>query len=386
MMTDLRKKIFSSLIRDIEDHSFDSLSFNDKTDLIRRLTSRVIDDERIILTDGERSELVDGMLNEILGLGPIQPLLEDSQVSEIMVNGSRNIFYEVNGKIKRSDLHFFDDEHLMRVIEKIILPLGLRVDGASPMTDGRLPDGSRVNVILPPLCLNGPALTIRKFFLKSLSPADLMNIGSICKEALDIIRSHVIYKSNIIISGGASSGKTTLLNSISSFINDHERVITIEDSAELRLLSKHVISLESRPANVEDRGEVTIRDLVRNALRMRPDRLIIGEVRGGECLDLLQALNTGHKGSLATVHANSPGELIFRLETMALMSDVNLPSRAIRQQISTAIDLIVHLKRLNNGRRVVSEISEVSGMSGDDVNVEPIYTNAEIGYANPKIA
>lgn len=385
-MDDLRKRIFSSLIKGMEDHSFDLLSFNEKTDLTRKLTSRIIDDERIILTDGEKSKLVDDMLNEVLGLGPIQPLLENSQVSEIMVNGSGNIFYEVDGKIKRSDLHFFDDEHLMRVIEKIILPLGLRVDGASPMADGRLPDGSRVNVILPPLCLNGPALTIRKFSLKSLSPADLMSIGSICKGALDIVREHVIHRSNIIISGGASSGKTTFLNSVSSFIPDHERVITIEDSAELRLLSGHVISLESRPANVEDRGEVTIRDLVRNALRMRPDRLIIGEVRGGECLDLLQALNTGHKGSLATVHANSPGELIFRLETMALMSDVNLPSRAIRQQISTAVDLIVHLNRLGDGRRIVSEICEVNGMSGDDVNVESIYANAEIGYANPKIA
>jgi len=220
--------------------------------------------------------------------------------------------------------------------------------------------------------------------MKSLSPVELINTGSASKQVIDIVRRHVICKSNIIISGGASSGKTTFLNSISSFIPDHERVITIEDTAELKLLSKHVISLESRQANVEGKGEITIRDLVRNALRMRPDRLIIGEVRGSECLDLLQALNTGHKGSLSTVHANSPAELIFRLETMALMSDINLPLRAIRQQISTAVDLIVHLSRLNDGRRIVSEICEVSGMSGDDVDTKPLYINAEIDYASNK--
>ncbi len=381
MMNDLRKRIFSSLVRNIEDQGFDSLSLDEKTDLIRRLTSKIIDSERIILTNEEKGELVRCMLNEVLGLGPIQPLLEDPCISEIMANGPNEIFYEVNGEIKSSNLRFFDDEHLMRAIEKIILPLGLRVDGASPMADGRLPDGSRVNVILPPICLNGPTLTIRKFSLKAFSPPDLASIGSICEEALEIVKRHVICRSNIIISGGASSGKTTFLNSLSSYISNHERVITIEDSAELKLLSAHVISLESRPANVEGKGEVTIRDLVRNALRMRPDRLIIGEVRGSECLDLLQALNTGHKGSLATVHANSPGELIFRLETMALMSDVNLPSRAIRQQISTAIDLIVHLKRLNDGRRIVSEVCEIGGMSGDDVNVKSIFKNAEANCA-----
>ncbi len=333
--------------------------------------------EAIHLTFEEKKELKHDVSNELTGYGPISPLLADSSVTEVMVNGPNGVYIEVNGKIEKTSIQFRDDLHVLRVIEKIVAPLGRRIDESVPMVDARLPDGSRVNAIIPPLALNGPTLTIRKFSEKPFTIFDLLRMQSLNENMADFLKASVESKLNIFISGGTGSGKTSTLNVLSSFIPRNERIVTIEDAAELRLSQDHVVSLEARPQNIEKQGEITIRDLVRNSLRMRPDRIIIGEVRGAETLDMLQAMNTGHEGSIGTGHANLPRDLLARLETMVLMAGFNLPVRAIREQISGALDLIVHQARMKDGSRKITRITEVLGLEGDIITLQDIFVYNE---------
>ena len=334
---------------------------------------RILADEVRQLSLQERQDLVESIGADILGLGPIEPFLRDPSVTEVMVNSDDAIFVERGGRLTLTDSRFMTTQHLRQVIEKIVAAVGRRIDESSPMVDARLPDGSRVNAVIPPLAVDGPMLTIRKFAKTAFSAGDLVNFGTLSGQSAEFLDACVRGKRNILISGGTGTGKTTLLNVVSSFIPHDERVVTIEDAVELRLQQRHVIRLEARPPNVEGRGQVTIRDLVRNALRMRPDRIVVGEVRGGEALDMLQAMNTGHEGSLSTLHANSPRDALSRLETMVLMSGLDLPIRAIREQVASAIDLIVHLSRLRDGTRRVTDISEVTGMEGETITLSTIY-------------
>ncbi len=328
------------------------------------------------LDEAEREALVERLLATTMGLGPLEPLMEDPDVDEIMVNGHGSVFVERAGQIHPTATSFESNDALLHVIERILSPLGRRVDEAAPLADARLPDGSRVNCVIPPLSLDGPLLTIRRFRSRGFAPDDLVENGTVSEAALRFLRESVLKRRNIVVSGGTGSGKTTLLNVLSSFVGRAERVITIEDAAELRLRQPHVLRLESRPANLEGGGEVTIRQLVRNALRMRPDRIIVGEVRGAESLDMLQALNTGHDGSMTTVHANSASDALRRIETLALMADVALPHVAVRQQAASAIDLVVHLERGGEGARVVVEIVEVVRFASE-VGVRPLFSTVE---------
>ncbi len=322
----------------------------------------------------EKKALIGSVTADILGYGPIEPLLADGEITEIMVNGASNVYVEKKGKIEETETEFMDDDHLRRIIDKIVAQVGRRIDEASPMVDARLPDGSRVNAIIPPLTIGGPKLTIRKFSADPLQIKDLINFKTLTQKASAFLKASVEGKVNILVSGGTGSGKTTTLNVLSSFIPSNERIITIEDSVELQLHQKHVLQLESRPPNIEGRGEVTIRDLLKNSLRMRPDRIIVGEVRSGEALDMLQAMNTGHDGSLSTIHSNSPRDSLARVETMTLMSGVELPVRAIREQTASAIDMIVHQARLRDGSRRVTNITEVVGMEEDIITLQDIFT------------
>lgn len=340
---------------------------------IEELFNAILEQESIILTRADRIRLFEQITAEILGFGPLEPLLNDESITEIMVNGPRDVYIEQKGKIHKTDITFQDDAHVMRIIDRIISPLGRRCDESQPMVDARLPDGSRVNAIIPPVSLVGPVLTIRKFAKSPLTVQDLISFGSITSELVEFLKACVLSRLNIVISGGTGSGKTTLLNVLSSFIPNDERIITIEDAAELQLRQEHVITLESRPPNIEGRGQITIRDLVINALRMRPDRIVVGECRGREALDMLQAMNTGHDGSLTTAHSNSPRDTIARLETMVLMAGMDLPLRAIREQIASALDLIVHQERLRDGSRRVVNVTEVVGMEGDVVVLQDIF-------------
>jgi pilus assembly protein CpaF len=346
-------------------------------DELRRRVQGVVETELARLkeriTTEERQLLVAGIVDDVLGYGPIEPLLHDDSVTEIMVNGHRQVFVERQGKLEDSGVQFASDEHLMRVIDRIVAAVGRRVDEASPMVDARLADGSRVNVIIPPLALHGPVLTIRKFSRDALTADDLVELGSLTAGSAEFLRACVCGKLNVLISGGTGVGKTTLLNALSSFIPSDERIITVEDAAELHLQQRHVVSLESRPANIEGQGEVRIRDLVRNALRMRPDRIVIGEVRGPEAVDMLQAMNTGHEGSLTTIHANTPRDALSRLETCVLTAGVDLPLRAIREQISSAFDLVVQVSRLVDGSRRVTHITEVLRMESDVVTLQDLF-------------
>ncbi|MBO7167006.1 MAG: Flp pilus assembly complex ATPase component TadA [Kiritimatiellae bacterium] len=319
------------------------------------------------------------IFNEALRLGPLEELLEDNSVSEIMVNGPNNVYVERNGKLTLTNMQFMDDASVMAIIERIVSPIGRRIDESQPYVDARLPDGSRVNAIIPPLALSGPTITIRKFSKKKLTVEDFIKFGTWTHNAAEFMRACVMMRKNIIVAGGTGSGKTTLLNLLSSFIPSDERIVTVEDAAELRLAQPHVIRLEARPPNIEGRGAITIRDLVKNCLRMRPDRIIVGECRGGEALDMLQAMNTGHDGSLTTVHANSPRDVIARLETMVLMSGMELPSRAIREQIASAVDIIIHESRLSDGSRKVVAISEVTGMEGQQIVMQDIFVFQQTG-------
>ncbi|NQZ31306.1 MAG: Flp pilus assembly complex ATPase component TadA [Oceanospirillaceae bacterium] len=326
------------------------------------------------------AELKTSVLNEAVGLGPIEALLEDDDVTEIMVNAFDDIYVEKNGKLTRSDIAFSSDAAVMSAIERIVSPLGRRIDESSPMVDARLPDGSRVNAIIPPLALRGPTLTIRKFSKKKLNVDDLLGFGTINPAMAQFLQMAVEQHCNIIISGGTGSGKTTLLNIMSNFIPQTERIITVEDAAELKLVQPHVVSLESRPANLEGKGAIPIRDLVRNCLRMRPDRIVVGECRGGEALDMLTAMNTGHDGSLTTVHANTPRDVISRLEVMVMMAGMDLPARAIREQIASAVHVIVQQSRLADGSRKITHISEITGMEGDTVQLNDIFLYKQEGF------
>jgi pilus assembly protein CpaF len=347
--------------------------------------STALDDERVAVNRTDRLRLQDAVFSEIVGYGPIQELLRDDGISEIMVNGPHQVWIEREGKLYLTDITFADTEHVIRVIQRIIAPLGRRCDEASPMVDARLPDGSRVNAVIPPLSLIGPVLTVRKFRRVPLSPDELLRHSSITPEALQFLRTCVRGRQNIIVAGGSGAGKTSLMNALSSYISTRERIVTIEDAAELRLQQMHVITLEARPANVEGHGEVSIRDLLRNALRMRPDRIVIGECRGPEALDMLQAMNTGHDGSLTTIHANGPRDALARIETMVLMSGADLPLRAIREQIAAAVDLVVYTERMQDGTRKITQISEVRGYESELITMQDLFVFQREGFDGQRV-
>jgi pilus assembly protein CpaF len=336
-------------------------------------TQRILEEEKILLTLDERDRFVREIQDEVFGLGPLEPLLADPTISDILVNGSDQIYVERRGRLERTSARFKDDIHLMRIIEKIVSAVGRRVDETTPMVDARLADGSRVNAIIPPLALDGPMMSIRRFGTDPLGADDLVAIGALTPEVVQLLTGIVKARLNVLISGGTGAGKTTLLNVVSSFIPDHERIVTIEDSAELLLRQEHVVRLETRPANIEGRGQIAQRDLVINSLRMRPDRIIVGEVRGGECLDMLQAMNTGHDGSLTTIHANTPRDALIRAETMVAMTGLDIPPRAVRNQIASAIDVVIQLERLSDGKRRLTSLQEITGMEGEVVTMQEIF-------------
>ncbi len=352
-------------------------------DRVRAEVSRLAEDlllaENAPISEVERDRLVGEVHHELFGLGPLEPLLADPTISDILVNSYSNIYIERRGKLEKTAISFKDDEHLMRVIERIVSTVGRRIDESQPMVDARLPDGSRVNAIIPPLAIDGPVLSIRRFGTNPLKMATLIANGALTKEVAILFEMCVRARLNIVISGGTGAGKTTLLNALSAYIPANERIVTIEDSAELQLQQPHVVRLETRPANIEGKGEVSQRDLVKNALRMRPDRIVIGEVRGGETIDMLQAMNTGHDGSLTTVHANSPRDSLARLETMIQMNGMRLSDRAMRQQISSAINVVIQVSRLTDGTRRITSISEITGMEGDTTAMQEIFRFEQTG-------
>lgn len=352
---------------------------------VEELFNTILAEESIVISRSERAALFDAIIAEILGFGPLEPLLADDSITEIMVNGPKNVYIEQKGNLSRSNITFENDDHVLRVLDRIVAPLGRRIDESSPYVDARLPDGSRVNAVIRPIALCGPTITIRKFSKKPLQVEDLIRFGSMSPEIAEFVRACVRARLNLIVSGGTGSGKTTLLNVCSGFIPNDERIVTIENAAELQLRQEHVVSLESRPPNIEGRGEVSIQDLVVNSLRMRPDRIIIGECRGGEALDMLQAMNTGHDGSLTTAHSNSPRDTIARLEVMSLMAGMELPVRAIREQIASAVDLIAHQERLRDGTRKIVKITEVQGMEGDVITLSDIFEFEKTGVEAGKV-
>lgn len=347
--------------------------------VIGNYVEKVLEENPFAVPVSERSKIVSDLKDEMLGLGPIEVLLKDPTVTEIMVNGPKKIFVERMGRLQLTDIQFHDDSHVMNIIERILSPIGRHIDESVPLVDARLEDGSRVNIIIPPLSLVGPCITIRKFATKALSVDNLITFGTLDRKMADFIKACIQARINILVSGGTGSGKTTTLNVLSSFIPENERIVTIEDAAELKLQQEHVVTLESRPANIEGNGEITIRDLVKNALRMRPDRIIVGEVRGGEALDMLQAMNTGHDGSLTTAHANNPRDALSRLETMVLMTGFEMPIRAIREQVSSAIELILQQSRLKDGSRKITYITEVQHMEGDVITTQDLFRFEQTG-------
>lgn len=350
-----------------------------RRDTVIKVLQQAYEGLRINLPPALREQLVHDILDEVLGYGLLQPLLDDPDISEVMVNGPKNVYVERNGILSKTDIEFENDRAVIALIDKIILPLGRRIDADSPTVDARLPDGSRVNAIIPPVAIDGPSITIRKFQKGKLSVQQLIELGSLTQTMAEFIRACVISRLNILISGGTGSGKTTLLNVLSGFIPDGERIVTIEDAAELKLQQAHVVRMETKPADIEGKHAVTIRDLVRNSLRMRPDRIVVGEVRGGEALDMLQAMNTGHDGSLTTLHANTPRDAISRLETMCMMSGMELPLKVIREQIASAVDLIIQQSRMRDGSRKVTSVTEVSGMEGDTVVMTEVFRFEQTG-------
>jgi len=381
---DLKSRVQNKLIADL-DPSMDISKTDEVRGNIEELFDTVLSEEGIILSRAERQRLFEQIVAEILGFGPLEPLLRDPSITEIMVNGPKNVYIERGGKIERAPASFENNDHVMRIIDRIVAPLGRRVDETSPTVDARLPDGSRVNAVIPPISLVGPTLTIRKFAKIPLTIENLIEYGSITPEVVEFAKACVYARMNIVISGGTGSGKTTLLNIMSGFIPNDERIVTIENAAELQLRQEHVVTLESRPPNIEGRGEVSIRDLVINCLRMRPDRIVVGECRGPEALDMLQAMNTGHDGSLTTAHSNSPRDTLARLETMVLMAGMDLPSRAIREQIASAVNLIIHESRMRDGSRKVTHVTEVQGMEGDVIVLSDIFVFEQTGIEAGKV-
>ena len=362
------------------------LQLGDRAEIVKQRLNDMYVQSKVTLPEDIRKQIFNEILDEMTGFGPIQPLLDDPEVSEVMVNGPKKIFVEKGGKVTKSGITFDDDDHVERIIDRIISPLGRRVDADSPTVDARLPDGSRVNAVIRPVAIDGPCITIRKFKKDKLTIDQLVAFGSLTQNMGDFIRACVLAHLNIVVSGGTGSGKTTLLNVLSSFIQENERIITIEDAAELQLQQDHVLRMETKVANVDGKGSVSIRDLVRNSLRMRPDRIIVGECRGGETLDMLQAMNTGHDGSLTTLHANTPRDALSRMETMVLMAGMDLPLKVVRQQIASAVDLIIQQTRLKDGARKVTAITEVVGMEGDTVVLTDIFKFEQTGVGpNGKI-
>jgi pilus assembly protein CpaF len=381
---DLKARVQNKLLAEL-DPSMDVSQTAEIRRTIEELFENILTEEKIIITRPEKRRLFEQIVAEILGLGPLEPLLEDETITEIMVNGSKNIYIERKGKIHRESAVFESDDHLMRIIDRIVAPLGRRIDESSPYVDARLPDGSRVNAIIPPICLVGPTLTIRKFAKVPITVEQLVEYGTVTPESIEFLKACVLARINIVISGGTGSGKTTFLNVLSQYIPGDERIITIENAAELQLRQEHVVTLESRPPNIEGRGEVTIQNLVVNALRMRPDRIIVGEIRASEALDMLQAMNTGHEGSMTTAHSNSPRDTLSRIETMTLMAGMDLPIRAIREQISSALELVVHLERLRDGSRKVTHVTEIVGMEGDIITMMDIFVFEQTGFEEGRV-
>jgi pilus assembly protein CpaF len=370
---DLKLKIHRDLLQRLDLNNLVHLEPDEANAEVRQVIMQLIGEQPIPLSMRDRQQLCDEIHAEVYGLGPIEPLMRDPDISDILVNGSRQVYIERFGKLELTPVIFRDDEHLLQIIDRIVSSIGRRVDESSPMVDARLPDGSRVNAIIPPLALDGPAMSIRRFGLRPLGVEDLMRHGALTQSMIDVLKAMVMARLNILVIGGTGSGKTTLLNCLSSFIPANERIVTVEDSAELQLQQPHTVRLETRPPNIEGKGEVTARDLVRNCLRMRPDRIVVGEVRGGEALDMLQAMNTGHDGSISTVHANSARDSLTRVEMMLQMAGLSLPMRAMRQQIASALDVIVHTGRLSDGTRKVLGVSEVVGMEGDAIQLQELF-------------
>ena len=381
---DLKTRIQNKLIADL-DPTMDVTRTDEVRRTIEEMYNNVLAEEHIVLSRAERQRLFEQIVAEILGLGPLEPFLADSTITEVMVNGAKNIYIERGGKVYRTNAVFESDEHLMRIIERIVAPLGRRIDESSPYVDARLPDGSRVNAVIPPISLVGPVLTIRKFFKIPLTVERLIELGTVTAEAMELLKACVVAKLNVMVSGGTGSGKTTLLNVLSGFIPNDERIITIENAAELQLRQEHVVTLESRPPNIEGRGSVAIRDLVVNSLRMRPDRIVVGECRGAEAFDMLQAMNTGHEGSMTTIHANTPRDALARLENMILMAGMDLPHRAIREQIASALDMIVQLARRRDGSRKIVSVTDVQGMEGEVITMSDIFKFELAGYEDGRV-
>ncbi len=371
---ELKNRLYKQVLNDVKDDDVEAI-----LPKLDAMAVEIMKEDESFRGQVDRKKVVEELIHDLTGFGPINPLLLDPEVSEVMVNGPNQVYVERSGKLELSHVQFRDDEHVMNIIEKIVAPIGRRIDESSPMVDARLPDGSRVNAIIPPLALKGPTITIRKFSKDPFRIDDLIRFGTLTREMAVFLDACVKARLNLFVSGGTGSGKTTTLNVLSSFIPSDERIVTIEDAAELQLWQEHVVSLESRPPNIEGKGAVTIRDLVRNSLRMRPERIVIGEVRGGEALDMLQAMNTGHDGSLATGHSNSPRDMISRLETMVLMAGIELPVKAIREQIAGAIDVIIQQSRLKDGSRKITNITEVQGMEGDVIVLQDIFVFRQDG-------
>jgi pilus assembly protein CpaF len=373
-LAEVHARIQAKLVETLGPKLYDSsISDHELQDLVHRRLRELLDEEELTLSVTEKAQVIQQIGDGVLGLGPLEGFLRDPEVTEVMVNRADTIYVERGGKIYWTGAKFLDDEQLRRTIDKIVARVGRRVDEASPYVDARLPDGSRVNAIIPPLSVDGPVLTIRKFSQDPYMAEDLITFGTVNERVVEFLRAGVEGRVNVLVSGGTGAGKTTTLNVLSSFLPDDERIITIEDAAELRLQQPHVVRLEARPPNIEGRGEVTIRDLVRNALRMRPDRIVVGEVRGAEALDMLQAMNTGHDGSITTIHANAPRDVLSRLETMVLMAGMDLTMRAIREQISSAINLIIHQARLKDGTRRVTHVTEIVGMEGEVITLQDLF-------------
>jgi pilus assembly protein CpaF len=374
-MSELRGRLHFKVVEELGPTLYDrGMSDAELRLRVLEMLEWAVDQEQgLPLTSADRRALLNEIASDVLGYGPIDPLLNDPDITEVMANGPYDIYFEKSGRILKSDVKFVDEVHLRRIIDKIVGQIGRRVDEATPMVDARLPDGSRVNAIIHPLAIGGPYLTIRKFAVDPYQEADLISFGTMTQRTADFLRACVRGRLNVLISGGTGSGKTTTLNVVSAYIPNDERIVTVEDAAELQLHQEHVLTLESRPANIEGQGQVTIRDLVRNTLRMRPDRIVVGEVRDAAALDMLQAMNTGHDGSLTTVHSNSPRDTLSRIETMVLMAGFDLPMRAIREQIASAVDLIVHVARLKDGTRRVTHVTEVEGMEGEIITLQDLF-------------